>query len=64
MKSRVIVVEDHPVLSDGLRQLIDKQPDLACVGIADNTSDAKRLVEQSKPASDASRSALERRRRA
>jgi DNA-binding NarL/FixJ family response regulator len=49
MKSRVIVVEDHPVLSDGLRQLIDKQPDLACVGIADNTSDAKRLVEQSKP---------------
>ena len=49
MKSRVIVVEDHPLLSDGLRQLIDKQPDLACVGIADNTSDAKRLVEQSKP---------------
>jgi DNA-binding NarL/FixJ family response regulator len=49
MKSRVIVVEDHPVLSDGLRQLIDKQPDLACVGVADNTSDAKRLVEQSKP---------------
>ena len=49
MKSRVIVVEDHPVLSDGLRQLIDKQPDLACVGIADNTSDAKRLAEQSKP---------------
>ena len=49
MKSRVIIVEDHPVLSDGLRQLIDKQPDLACVGIADNTSDAKRLVEQSKP---------------
>ena len=49
MRSRVVVVEDHPVLSDGLRQLIDKQPDLACVGIADNTSDAKRLVEQSKP---------------
>ena len=49
IKSRVIVVEDHPVLSDGLRQLIDKQSDLACVGIADNTSDAKRLVEQSNP---------------
>jgi DNA-binding NarL/FixJ family response regulator len=46
-KARTIVVEDHPVLSDGLRQLIDKQPDLACVGIADNTSDAKRLVERS-----------------
>src|SRR5437879_2029449 len=49
MKSGVIVVEDHPVLSDGLKQFIDKQPDLACVGVADNTSDAKRLVEQFKP---------------
>lgn len=49
MKSRVVVVEDHPVVSDGLRQLIDKQPGLACVGIAVNTSDAKRLVEQCKP---------------
>jgi DNA-binding NarL/FixJ family response regulator len=48
-KARTIVVEDHPVLSDGLRQLIDKQPDLACVGVADNTADAKRLVEQCKP---------------
>ena len=48
-KSRIIVVEDHPVLLDGLRQLIGSQPDLACVGAADNTSDAKRVVEQSKP---------------
>ncbi|PYL09130.1 MAG: DNA-binding response regulator [Verrucomicrobia bacterium] len=48
-KSRIIVVEDHPVLLDGLRQLIGSQPDLACVGVADNTSDAKRVVEQSKP---------------
>jgi DNA-binding NarL/FixJ family response regulator len=48
-KSRTIIVEDHPVLSDGLRQLIDSQPDLACVGVADNTSDARRLVEQCKP---------------
>ena len=48
-KSRIIVVEDHPVLLDGLRQLIGSQPDLACVGVADNTSDAKRVVEQSRP---------------
>ena len=49
MKSRVIVVEDHPVLCDGLMQLISRQPDLTCTSSADNTSDAKRLVEQSKP---------------
>src|SRR5439155_730598 len=30
-------------------QCIDSQPDLACVGVADNTSDAKRLAEQCKP---------------
>src|SRR5207249_6458032 len=48
-RSRVIVVEDHPVLCDGLMQLICRQPDLACVGVADNTPDAKRLVEQCKP---------------
>src|SRR5213080_1050695 len=48
-KSRVIIIEDHPVLCSGLRQLIDNQPDLACVGIADNVLDAKRLAEQCKP---------------
>src|SRR5690349_436450 len=48
-KSHVVVIEDHPVLSSGLRQLIDNQPDLACVGVADNISDGKRLVEERKP---------------
>jgi DNA-binding NarL/FixJ family response regulator len=48
-KSNVVVVEDHPVLCDGLKQLIDNQPDLTCSGVADNTSDAKRLAEQSEP---------------
>jgi DNA-binding NarL/FixJ family response regulator len=48
-KSRVVVVEDHPVLCDGLKQLIDAQPDLTCSGVADNTSDAKRLAQQCQP---------------
>src|SRR5438034_4542039 len=48
-KSRVVVIEDHPVLRDALKQLIDGQPDLTRVGVADSTSDAKRLVEQCKP---------------
>jgi DNA-binding NarL/FixJ family response regulator len=48
-KSRTVVVEDHPVLCDGLKQLMNNQPDLACVGVADNTSDAKRLAEQCQP---------------
>src|SRR5207249_8030685 len=48
-KSHVVVVDDHPVLCDGLKQLIDRQPDLTCVGVADNTSDARRLVQECKP---------------
>ena len=48
-KSHVIVVENHPVLCDGLKQLINSQPDLACVGVADDIPDAKRLVEECKP---------------
>jgi len=48
-KSPVIIIEDHPVLCSGLRQLIDNQPDLACVGVADNVLDAKRVVDQCKP---------------
>jgi DNA-binding NarL/FixJ family response regulator len=48
-KSRIIVVEDHPLLCNGLMQLMNTQPDLACAGMADNTCDAKRVVEQRKP---------------
>jgi DNA-binding NarL/FixJ family response regulator len=48
-KSHVIIVDDHPVLCDGLKQLVDRQPDLTCVGVADNTSDAKRLVQECNP---------------
>src|SRR5215469_12868685 len=48
-KSSVVVVEDHPVLCDGLKQLISSQADLACVGVADNVSDAKKLAEECKP---------------
>jgi DNA-binding NarL/FixJ family response regulator len=48
-KSRVVVVEDHPVLCDGLKQLINSQPDLICVGVAGDISGAKRLVEECKP---------------
>ena len=48
-KSHVVVVENHPVLCDGLKQLISGQPDLACVGVADDIPGAKRLVEECKP---------------
>ena len=48
-KSRIVVVEDHPVVCAGLIQLIGNQPDLTCAGTANDTSAAKRLVEQAQP---------------
>ena len=48
-KARIVVIDDHPVLRDGLMQLVCSQPDLECIGTADNTGDAKRLVTQSAP---------------
>ena len=48
-KSRILIVEDHPVVCAGLMQLVNSQPDLACVGTADNIADARRLVEECEP---------------
>jgi DNA-binding NarL/FixJ family response regulator len=48
-KSRIVVVEDHPVVCAGLMQLIGNQPDLTCAGTAENTAAAKKLVEECKP---------------
>jgi len=48
-KLSVVVVEDHPVLCDGLKQLISNQPDLACIGVADDVLGAKRLVQECEP---------------
>ena len=43
-KARIVVIDDHPVLREGLMQLLCSQPDLECTGAADNTADARRLV--------------------
>src|SRR5439155_8538753 len=48
-KAKIVVIDDHPVLRDGLMQLLGSQPDLECTGTAENTADAKRLVAQSAP---------------
>ena len=48
-KSRIVVVEDHPVVCAGLMQLIGNQADLACAGTAEDTAAAKRLVEECEP---------------
>jgi DNA-binding NarL/FixJ family response regulator len=46
-KLRVFLVDDHAVLRDGLKLLINAQPDMEVVGQAANGRDALRLVKDS-----------------
>jgi DNA-binding NarL/FixJ family response regulator len=48
-KAKVMLVDDHPVLRQGLASLIDGEPDLAVVGGAETTEQALRLVRQLRP---------------
>jgi DNA-binding NarL/FixJ family response regulator len=45
----VVVVDDHPVVRDGLAFLLGEQPDLQVVGEGANADDALRLVEAERP---------------
>ena len=45
----VIVIDDHPLLRDGIIKLISAEKDLKFLGEADNVADARRLVIEAKP---------------
>lgn len=46
---RIIIVEDHPLVCEGLNALISSQPGLEVVGQADDAPRAIRLVEETQP---------------
>lgn len=48
-KTRVLVVDDHPVLRQGLIQLLDRQSDLTVCGEADSVSSAHAAVKRCRP---------------
>ncbi|HJS17887.1 MAG TPA: response regulator transcription factor [Anaerolineales bacterium] len=45
----VILADDHPVVRDGLCFLLDSQPDIKVVGMADNGHEAVQLAEKLNP---------------
>ena len=47
---RLVVVDDHPVVRDGLRGMLAGQPDLEVVGEAANGAEALALVDRVRPA--------------
>jgi DNA-binding NarL/FixJ family response regulator len=46
---RLLLVDNHRILSDGLKTLLEKQSDLRVVGQADNGRDGVRLAQELKP---------------
>ena len=48
-KARVLVVDDHPIVREGLALLISTQPDLEVCGEADNVASACQLIDATRP---------------
>jgi len=48
-KVRIIIADDHPILRDGLRSLLETEPDLRVIAEAGDGVEAVRLVRKHKP---------------
>jgi DNA-binding NarL/FixJ family response regulator len=48
-KSRLLIVDDHPLFREGLRQLISHDPDLLVCGEASNAQEALKLIPELNP---------------
>jgi DNA-binding NarL/FixJ family response regulator len=48
-RTRIVIVDDHPVVRDGLSFLLAEQPDLEVVGEAADSESALRVIEQARP---------------
>lgn len=48
-KSQILVVDDHPIVREGLRQLIDQQADMVVSGEAGGIDDALSQIKKSAP---------------
>lgn len=49
VKKRILIVDDHPMMRQGLAQLIDNEPDLVVCGEADTAGQALTAVGTQKP---------------
>lgn len=46
---KVIVVDDHPIVTDGIKKLIDSCPDIRTIGTALCGKDCKELLQKTTP---------------
>jgi len=49
VRTRILILEEHPLLRHGLCDYINSQPDMICCGQADNIRDARNKIAESKP---------------
>lgn len=49
MKRKVLVVDDHPIVREGLTQMINREPDLTVCGNAEDMQRAVQLIDMLKP---------------
>ncbi len=48
-KSKILVVDDHPMIREGLVRLVDDEQDLAICGQADDAPEALKAISETKP---------------
>jgi DNA-binding NarL/FixJ family response regulator len=48
-KKKILIVDDHPMMRDGLRQLIDNEPDLTVCGEAGDAYEGMEKLDREKP---------------
>jgi DNA-binding NarL/FixJ family response regulator len=48
-KTAIIVVDDHPLLRNGIVSLLEKEPDLDVIGQASDGEEAVRIVDEKRP---------------
>src|ERR1700726_4839568 len=46
---RIVIADDHPIFRDGLRRLLEGEPDLKVIGEASDGAEAVKLGRQLKP---------------
>src|SRR5216684_2467972 len=46
---RIVIADDHPIFRDGLRRLLEAEPDLKVLGEASDGAEAVKLARQLKP---------------
>ncbi len=49
MKIRILIADDHKIMCDGIRLIVEEQPDMTVVGLANDGLTALRLAQELKP---------------